>query len=287
MLVSTFPLIVRFCRYASSRTPQRRGDIDTLGTDVASLCCFDLVRHHTTDILLSHLCRNRLFSAPGVLDKKANAAGGRIWPARRRRVWTRSSRRAAPSRRIQGCSAWAAAAAPTAPARCRWTPRSCSRRPVVGRSATCGGSRIRSRSPGWSWRGCTTCCLAGDGADRFAMRQGLTPANLLTEGARAMWQKWAVDHPVSQYLDDTVYFPPTNHGRVLRDCRRRGLAAQPIPRHRRRAGDGLRRQTRRRLLHQRPAVQGARPRGRFADHWPRAVRRSAARRRPWPPAWAS
>ncbi len=52
--------------------------------------------------------------------------------------------------------------------------------------------------------------LAGDGADRFAMRQGLTPSNLLTDSARAMWQKWAVDHPVSQYLDDTVYFPPTN-----------------------------------------------------------------------------
>jgi N4-(beta-N-acetylglucosaminyl)-L-asparaginase len=53
--------------------------------------------------------------------------------------------------------------------------------------------------------------LAGDGADRFAMRQGLTPSNLLTDGARAMWQKWAVDHPVSQYLDDTVFFPPSNH----------------------------------------------------------------------------
>jgi N4-(beta-N-acetylglucosaminyl)-L-asparaginase len=53
--------------------------------------------------------------------------------------------------------------------------------------------------------------LAGDGADRFAMRQGLTPANLLTDSAKAMWQKWAVDHPVSQYLDDTVFFPPTNH----------------------------------------------------------------------------
>ena len=52
--------------------------------------------------------------------------------------------------------------------------------------------------------------LAGDGADRFAMRQGMTPANLLTDSARAMWQKWATEHPVSQYLDDTVYFPPAN-----------------------------------------------------------------------------
>jgi isoaspartyl peptidase/L-asparaginase-like protein (Ntn-hydrolase superfamily) len=53
--------------------------------------------------------------------------------------------------------------------------------------------------------------LAGDGADRFALRQGLTPANLLTENARAMWQRWAVDHPVAQYLDDAACFPPTNH----------------------------------------------------------------------------
>ncbi len=52
--------------------------------------------------------------------------------------------------------------------------------------------------------------LAGDGADRFAMRQGMTPANLLTDAARTMWQKWATDHPVSQHLDDTVYFPPVN-----------------------------------------------------------------------------
>jgi N4-(beta-N-acetylglucosaminyl)-L-asparaginase len=52
--------------------------------------------------------------------------------------------------------------------------------------------------------------VAGDGADRFAMRLGLTPANLLTDSARAMWQKWATNHPVSQYLDDTVYFPPAN-----------------------------------------------------------------------------
>ena len=51
--------------------------------------------------------------------------------------------------------------------------------------------------------------LAGDGADRFAMRQGVAPSNLLTDEARVMWRQWAVDHPASQYLDDTVYFPPT------------------------------------------------------------------------------
>ena len=53
--------------------------------------------------------------------------------------------------------------------------------------------------------------LAGDGADRFAMCQGLAPENLLTDNAKAMWQKWAVDHPVSEYMDDTVFFPPSNH----------------------------------------------------------------------------
>ena len=52
--------------------------------------------------------------------------------------------------------------------------------------------------------------LAGDGADRFAMRQGMTPANLLTDSARAIWQKWATEHPVSQHLDDTIYFPPAS-----------------------------------------------------------------------------
>ena len=52
--------------------------------------------------------------------------------------------------------------------------------------------------------------LAGDGADRFATRQGMTPANLLTDQARSMWRQWAAQHPESQYLDDSVYFPPAN-----------------------------------------------------------------------------
>ena len=30
--------------------------------------------------------------------------------------------------------------------------------------------------------------LAGDGADRFAMRQGMTPSNLLTDAAKARWR---------------------------------------------------------------------------------------------------
>jgi isoaspartyl peptidase/L-asparaginase-like protein (Ntn-hydrolase superfamily) len=52
--------------------------------------------------------------------------------------------------------------------------------------------------------------LAGDGADRFATRQGLTPANLLTARARATWQKWIMRHPSAAYRDDTAYPPPAN-----------------------------------------------------------------------------
>ena len=40
--------------------------------------------------------------------------------------------------------------------------------------------------------------LAGDGADRFAMRQGMSPENLLTDRAKAMWQKWANENPSSR-----------------------------------------------------------------------------------------
>jgi isoaspartyl peptidase/L-asparaginase-like protein (Ntn-hydrolase superfamily) len=57
--------------------------------------------------------------------------------------------------------------------------------------------------------------LAGDGADRFAMRQGLTPENLLTDSARSMWQQWAAEHPASERLDDTIYFPPPNQEEIL------------------------------------------------------------------------
>ena len=53
--------------------------------------------------------------------------------------------------------------------------------------------------------------LAGDGADRFAMRQGMTPSNLLTDAAKARWRKWAEDHPDLQCHDDVAWFPPSNH----------------------------------------------------------------------------
>jgi N4-(beta-N-acetylglucosaminyl)-L-asparaginase len=53
--------------------------------------------------------------------------------------------------------------------------------------------------------------VAGDGADRFAVRQGLTPVNLLTDSARAMWQKWVAEHPDAQCMDDAGRFTPANH----------------------------------------------------------------------------
>jgi N4-(beta-N-acetylglucosaminyl)-L-asparaginase len=52
--------------------------------------------------------------------------------------------------------------------------------------------------------------VAGDGADRFATRQGMTPENLLTDRAKAMWNKWAGDNPAALGLDDTVQFPQDN-----------------------------------------------------------------------------
>ena len=133
--------------------------------------------------------------------------------------------------------------------------------------------------------------LAGDGADRFAMRQGLTPSNLLTDGARAMWQKWAADHPDFQYWTTRLAFrrQPEHRGDRSRRTPRR-------PESRCRTTSTMTpwacwRSTPtaavRRLLDQRPAVQGAGPGRRFADHRPRAVRRSAARRAPWPPARAN
>jgi N4-(beta-N-acetylglucosaminyl)-L-asparaginase len=52
--------------------------------------------------------------------------------------------------------------------------------------------------------------LAGDGADRFAMRQGMTPTDLLTDSARATWRKWAAEHPLAQYQDEADFSPPAN-----------------------------------------------------------------------------
>ena len=53
--------------------------------------------------------------------------------------------------------------------------------------------------------------LAGDGADRFALRQGLAPVDLLTDNAKAKWQRWAAEHPDLQCRDDSPYVPPSNH----------------------------------------------------------------------------
>ncbi len=61
--------------------------------------------------------------------------------------------------------------------------------------------------------------VAGDGADRFAMRQGLPPCNLLTESAQERWRKWAQEHPDLQCRDDAPYVPPSNHEeRSAGDC---------------------------------------------------------------------
>jgi N4-(beta-N-acetylglucosaminyl)-L-asparaginase len=53
--------------------------------------------------------------------------------------------------------------------------------------------------------------LAGDGADRFALRQGLTPVDLLTDAANERWRKWAEEHPDVQCRDDAPFRPPANH----------------------------------------------------------------------------
>ncbi|MBU4272079.1 MAG: N(4)-(beta-N-acetylglucosaminyl)-L-asparaginase [Planctomycetes bacterium] len=52
--------------------------------------------------------------------------------------------------------------------------------------------------------------LAGEGADRFAARQGLTAANLLTKRAQTMWQNWVCRHPAAQIHDDAIVSLPTN-----------------------------------------------------------------------------
>jgi N4-(beta-N-acetylglucosaminyl)-L-asparaginase len=52
--------------------------------------------------------------------------------------------------------------------------------------------------------------LAGDGADHFAIHQGLTPADLLTAAARATWQKWKLRHSNGGEADEADYPPPEN-----------------------------------------------------------------------------
>lgn len=58
--------------------------------------------------------------------------------------------------------------------------------------------------------------LAGDGADRFGMRQGLPPVDLLTANAREKWQKWAEEHPEMRWNDDAPFRPPANHEEILK-----------------------------------------------------------------------
>ncbi len=49
--------------------------------------------------------------------------------------------------------------------------------------------------------------LAGGGADRFALRQGLPPVDLLTDSAKERWRKWAEEHPDLQCRDDAPFRP--------------------------------------------------------------------------------
>ena len=61
--------------------------------------------------------------------------------------------------------------------------------------------------------------LAGDGADRFAQRQGLPPVDLLTDNAKAKWQQWINEHPDVQCRDDAPFRPPVNHEEhFVRNC---------------------------------------------------------------------
>jgi N4-(beta-N-acetylglucosaminyl)-L-asparaginase len=53
--------------------------------------------------------------------------------------------------------------------------------------------------------------LAGDGADRFAERQGLPVCNLLTDSAKARWQQWVAEHPTAESVDEAVCIPAANH----------------------------------------------------------------------------
>jgi N4-(beta-N-acetylglucosaminyl)-L-asparaginase len=53
--------------------------------------------------------------------------------------------------------------------------------------------------------------VAGDGADRFATSQGMTPCNLLTENARERWQQWIAEQPLPEYSENAACVPPANH----------------------------------------------------------------------------
>ena len=129
--------------------------------------------------------------------------------------------------------------------------------------------------------------LAGDGADRFATRQGLAPANLLTGRARATWQKWIMRHPSAAYRDDAAYPPPENLEES--DALPEGEAA---PHNRYHDTVGVLGDRRARARWPGPARPAA-CRSRFRGGW--ATRRSSAKDcmsirgagRPSAPAWAS
>lgn len=53
--------------------------------------------------------------------------------------------------------------------------------------------------------------VAGEGADRFAARQGLEPANLMTEAARTRWQAWAEANPDLRQSVERAFLPTVNH----------------------------------------------------------------------------
>jgi N4-(beta-N-acetylglucosaminyl)-L-asparaginase len=66
--------------------------------------------------------------------------------------------------------------------------------------------------------------LAGDGADRFARRHGLAPANLLTVRARRIWERWIARHPAAGYQDENDFFPSVNLEEEAVDKRPEGEA---------------------------------------------------------------
>jgi N4-(beta-N-acetylglucosaminyl)-L-asparaginase len=47
--------------------------------------------------------------------------------------------------------------------------------------------------------------LAGDGADRFALRQGLPAVDLLSDSAKERWRKWAEEHPDLRCGEDAPF----------------------------------------------------------------------------------
>jgi N4-(beta-N-acetylglucosaminyl)-L-asparaginase len=71
--------------------------------------------------------------------------------------------------------------------------------------------------------------LAGEGAERFAAGQGMEPADLLSDAARAAWEKWLEEHPDADGLPadqahDTVgVLAQDASGRLAGACSTSGL----------------------------------------------------------------